>query len=127
MRLDKFSLIIDDYDRAIDWFVNRLGFKLVEDTRLSESKRWVVVAPSGGGASILLAKASNDAQSERIGDQTGGRVFLFLETDDFDRDYEAMLAAGVEFTETPRSEDYGKVAVFLDCWGNKWDLVGRRA
>ncbi|MEL7488706.1 MAG: VOC family protein [Pseudomonadota bacterium] len=133
MYLSKISLVIDDYDEAIAWFTEKLGFALIEDTALSADKRWVVVAPPGtdgegayvGGCALLLARASGEAQAARIGDQTGGRVFLFLETDDFDRDHAAFMAAGVEFVEPPRTEPYGKVAVFRDRWGNKWDLVER--
>jgi catechol 2,3-dioxygenase-like lactoylglutathione lyase family enzyme len=121
------ALVVRDYDEAIDFYTRALGFHLVEDTRLSADKRWVVVAPSdGGGASLLLAKASNDAQLSRVGNQTGGRVFLFLHTDDFDRDHRAMTAQGVKFIEAPRSEEYGKVVVFEDLYGNRWDLIERR-
>ena len=120
------ALVVRDYDEAIDFYTRALGFKLVEDTRLSAEKRWVVVAPSDNGASLLLAKASNDAQLSRVGNQTGGRVFLFLHTDDFDRDHRMMSAHGVTFVEGPRAEKYGKVAVFEDLYGNRWDLIERK-
>lgn len=125
--LTQLSLLVRDYDEAIAWYCDVLGFDLLEDTALSESKRWVRVAPSGGsGAGLLLAKAKNDDQLAAIGDQAGGRVFLFLETDDFDRDHAAYLARGVDFIEEPRHEAFGKVAVFRDLYGNLWDLIGRR-
>ena len=119
------ALVVRDYDEAIDFYTRALGFRLVEDTKLGADKRWVVVAPSDGGASLLLAKASNDAQRSRVGNQTGGRVFLFLHTDDFDRDHRMMSAHGVTFVEGPRDETYGKVAVFEDLYGNRWDLIER--
>lgn len=118
------ALVVRDYDEAIDFFTGALRFTLVEDTSMGSGKRWVVVAPPGGsGASLLLAKAVGAEQESRIGNQTGGRVFLFLHTDDFQRDYEFMKARGVRFTEEPRHEPYGTVVVFLDLYGNKWDLV----
>jgi len=120
------ALVVRDYDEAIAYFTNALGFELIANTRMSETKRWVVVAPRGGGVRLLLAKAVNPSQEARIGDQTGGRVFLFLETDDFDADFARYSAAGVRFLESPRHEAYGKVAVFEDLYGNKWDLVERR-
>ena len=120
------ALVVRDYDEAIDFYTRALGFKLVEDTQLSAEKRWVVVTPSDGSASLLLAKAANDAQLSRVGNQTGGRVFLFLHTDDFERDHRAMTAHGVKFIENPRDEKYGKVAVFEDLYGNRWDLIERR-
>src|SRR5436190_10542767 len=108
--LARIALVVRDYDEAIAYFTGSLGFELVEDTPVGKDKRWVVVAPRGGtGASILLAKAANPRQQERVGDQTGGRVFLFLHTDDFDRDYSAMRAKDVAFVEEPRHEKYGKV------------------
>jgi catechol 2,3-dioxygenase-like lactoylglutathione lyase family enzyme len=120
------ALVVRDYDEAIDFYTRALGFTLVEDITLSADKRWVVVAPSdGGGASLLLAKASNDAQLSRVGNQTGGRVFLFLHTDDFDRDHRMMSSHGVKFIENPREEEYGKVVVFEDLYGNRWDLIER--
>lgn len=127
MRIGQLALLVRDYDEAIAWFTEKLNFDLVEDTPLSAKKRWVVVSPPGdsGGASLLLAKAKNSQEEAFIGDQTGGRVFLFLYTKDFDRDYEAMNEKGVDFTETPRKEEYGKVVVFKDLYGNKWDMVER--
>jgi len=118
------ALLVDDYDRAIAYYTEVLGFRLIEDTPQGPSKRFVRVAPPGDGEmSLLLAKAANPEQAARIGDQTGGRVFLFLRTDDFWRDYNAYKARGVEFTEEPREEVYGTVVVFRDLYGNKWDLV----
>ena len=118
------ALVVRDYDEAIDYYTRTLGFTLVEDTRLSAEKRWVLVAPPGHGAtSLLLAKAANPQQSSHIGNQTGGRVFLFLRTDDFHRDHRAMLAKGVHFVEDPREEMYGTVAVFEDLYGNRWDFI----
>ena len=126
-RIAMMALVVRDYDEAIAYFTDVLGFELIEDTALSESKRWVVVAPPGGeGARLLLARAANEAQRARIGDQTGGRVFLFLETDDFARDHQRLAARGVKFVEPPRRESYGWVAVFEDLYGNKWDLIERR-
>ncbi len=129
MRLAMLSLLVADYDEAIAWYRDKLGFRLVEDTPLSPEKRWVVMAPPGedadNGANLLLARAGKPEQAARVGDQTGGRVFLFLHTEDFDRDYAALKAAGVDFVEAPREEEYGKVVVFRDLHGNKWDLVGR--
>jgi len=121
------ALVVREYDEAIAFFVDSLGFELVEDTPLSGEKRWVVVAPPGGsGTALLLARAATPEQESRVGDQTGGRVFLFLHTDDIRRDYREMTARGVRFTGEPREEPYGTVAVFLDLYGNKWDLVQRR-
>ena len=119
------SLVVRDYDEAIAFYAGTLGFTLVEDTYVPEQdKRWVVVAPPGStGCRLLLARASNEAQAQRIGNQTGGRVFLFLNTDDFARDYEAYKAKGVEFVRPPKQEPYGTVAVFKDLYGNLWDLV----
>ncbi len=117
------ALLVHDYDTAIAWFTEKLGFTLVSDTPLAPGKRWVLVAPPGGGTRLLLAKASAAEQSARVGDQTGGRVFLFLHTDDFARDHAALTARGVTFLEEPRHEAYGTVAVFTDISGNTWDLV----
>ena len=117
------TLLVDEYDRASSFFVEQLGFELLEDTPLTPAKRWVVVAPAGAGAALLLARAVEDAQRAAIGRQAGGRVFLFLETDDFARDHAAYLARGVRFVEQPRSEPYGTVAVFEDLYGNRWDLI----
>ena len=113
-----------DYDEAISYYCGVLGFELVEDTSLGGAKRWVVVQPGGmGSGALLLARAASDEQRARIGDQTGGRVFLFLETDDFAADHARYLAAGVRFVEPPRTEPYGTVAVFEDAFGNRWDLI----
>ncbi|GHA45316.1 extradiol dioxygenase [Amylibacter ulvae] len=118
------SVVVPDYDAGIAFYVDQMGFDLIEDTDLGAGKRWVLVAPKGAVETrILLAKAVGDAQVAAIGNQTGGRVFLFLHTDDFDRDHAAMSAKGVDFLETPRDEPYGKVAVFQDPFGNKWDLL----
>jgi catechol 2,3-dioxygenase-like lactoylglutathione lyase family enzyme len=119
------ALVVRDYDEAIAWFTGKLGFTLVEDTYQPEQdKRWVLIAPPGSsGTSILLARASTPAQEAYVGDQAGGRVFLFLRTDDFDRDFADYAAAGVTFVRPPAIQPYGKVAVFLDLYGNKWDLV----
>jgi catechol 2,3-dioxygenase-like lactoylglutathione lyase family enzyme len=120
------ALVVPDYDEAIAYYTRVLGFTLVEDEPREPGKRWVVVAPSEDrGASILLARAANGEQLSRVGNQTGGRVFLFLHTSDFDGDYARYLAAGVEFTEAPRHESYGRVVVFRDRYGNKWDLIER--
>lgn len=118
------ALVVPDYDEALAFFVGTLGFELLEDTAQAPGKRFVRVAPRGGtGAALLLAKAATEEQRAAIGNQTGGRVFLFLHTDDFDRDHGRLVAAGIEFTGPPRDEPYGKVAVFVDPFGNKWDLV----
>ncbi|MBG6177811.1 MAG: VOC family protein [Roseibium album] len=118
------TLVVPDYDAAISFYVEKLGFDLVEDTKLSANKRWVLVAPKGSTETrLLLALADDDQQIAAIGNQTGGRVCLFLNTDDFDRDHQAMKSKGVTFLETPRVEPYGKVAVFEDPFGNKWDLI----
>lgn len=115
-----------DYDAALTFYVGTLGFRLVEDIDQGR-KRWVTVEPSGGGVRLVLARAEGAAQQAAIGNQAGGRVFLFLETDDFARDHAAMLAAGVVFEEEPRHEVYGSVAVWRDPFGNRWDLIGPRA
>jgi catechol 2,3-dioxygenase-like lactoylglutathione lyase family enzyme len=118
------AIVVRDYDEAVAYFTERLDFELIADTDLGNGKRWVQVAPRGaGGTSLLLAKAATADQETRIGDQTGGRVFLFLATDDFWRDYRAMTEQGVRFSEEPRREPYGTVAVFVDLYGNRWDLV----
>ncbi|MBI4851861.1 MAG: VOC family protein [Acidobacteria bacterium] len=120
------ALVVKDYDEAINFYTQKLGFILLEDTLLSEDKRWVVVAPQGAKeTSLLLAKAASPEQENSIGNQTGGRVFLFLHTDNFWQDYNKMIANGVEFLESPRQESYGTVAVFKDLYGNKWDLLER--
>jgi catechol 2,3-dioxygenase-like lactoylglutathione lyase family enzyme len=122
------SLVVRDYDEAIAFYVGKLGFVLVEDSDVpAQSKRWVVVAPPGDAACrLLLARASSDEQATRIGNQTGGRVFLFLYTDDFARDYDAYRGKGIEFVRLPKDEPYGRVAVFKDLYGNLWDLVELR-
>ena len=123
------SLVVRDYDEAIEFFVGTLGFVLIEDSAVREQgKRWVVVAPRGGGQSrLLLARAATAEQQSRVGNQTGGRVFLFLHTDDFWRDYELYKARGVVFVREPKEEPYGTVAVFKDLYGNLWDLVQPRS
>jgi len=118
------ALVVADYDEAIAFYTKQLNFTLVEDTVLSETKRWVLIAPPGSsGCQLLLAKAANEEQASRIGNQTGGRVFLFLYTDNFQRDYTAMLEKGIEFVREPITEPYGTVAVFKDLYGNYWDLI----
>ena len=125
MQLALTALLVPEYDPAIAWFTTALGFTLLEDTDQGGGKRWVRVAPPGGGGTILLARAVGD-QRPFIGRQGGGRVWLFLETHDFARDHARMTAAGVLFEEAPRTESYGIVAVFRDPWGNRWDLIERR-
>jgi len=118
------TLLVRNYDEALEFFTQKLGFHLLQDTPLPGNKRWLLVAPPGSrGASLLLAEADTPEQSLAIGNQTGGRVFLFLHTDDFWRDYKAYQSRGVRFLETPREESYGTVAVFEDLYGNKWDLL----
>lgn len=117
------SLLVDDYDRAIAYYTEKLGFSLIEDSDLGGGKRWVLVAPPGSQTNLLLAKAADPAQQAQIGRQAGGRVFLFLHTDDFERDFAAYQARGVRFLEEPRHEAYGSVAVFEDLYGNRWDLL----
>ena len=124
------AIVVRDYDEAIAWYTNVLGFRLVEDTPREPGKRWVVVAPrndgagtSGGGTSLLLARAATPEQATFVGNQSGGRVFLFLHTDDFARDHARLSAAGVRFVREPSREDYGTVAVFEDLYGNRWDLI----
>jgi catechol 2,3-dioxygenase-like lactoylglutathione lyase family enzyme len=117
------AVIVRDYDEALAYFINVLGFELIEDTRLDPEKRWVLIAPPGSqGTRLLLARAATPEQASRIGNQTGGRVFLFLHTDDFWRDYRAMKQRGVNFKEAPREESYATVAIFEDIYGNRWDL-----
>ncbi|QHT70321.1 VOC family protein [Rhodocytophaga rosea] len=121
------ALVVADYDEAIDFYVRKMGFTLIEDTLISETKRWVVVAPpSTGSCKLLLAKAATDEQKSRIGNQTGGRVFLFLHTDDFWRDYKRLQAHNIQFIRQPSEEEYGTVAVFADLYGNLWDLIEAR-
>lgn len=123
-RVATVTLVVTDYDEAIRWYVDRAGFTLTSDLDLGGGKRWVTVEPqNGGGARLLLAKADGAGQAASIGNQTGGRVAFFLETDDFARDHAAMQARGVEFREEPRHEPYGTVAVFADLHGNLWDLI----
>ena len=118
------TLLVKDYDEAIDFYTHKLGFKLLYDNPLDDGKRWVVARPPGSGtASLLLAKADSKEQSQTVGKQAGGRVFLFLHTDDFHRDHQQMLRNGVQFKEQPREEVYGTVAVFEDLYGNLWDLL----
>ena len=120
------SLLVREYDEAIHFFTDALRFKLVEDSPQAPGKRWVVVSPGQGkGVSLLLAKASTEEQMACVGNQAGGRVFLFLHTSDFQTDYEHMKSHGVQFLEEPRSEPYGMVVVFQDLYGNKWDLLQR--
>ncbi len=119
------AFLVRDYDEAIEFFTEKLRFTLVENTPIDSEKRWVLVEPPGPATtSLLLARASSDEQARLVGRQGAGRVFLFLRTDDFRRDYEDMRARGVEFLEEPRKEAYGTVAVFRDLYGNKWDLLG---
>lgn len=126
-KISALALLVHDYDEAIAYYTEILGFVLLEDTRLNEEKRWVRVAPKGSETALLLAKASTSEQETFIGNQSGGRVFLFLQTDDFWRDYRAYKVRGVDFREEPREETYGTVAVFEDIYGNVWDLVQLRA
>ncbi len=122
-RISALALVVPDYDSAIAFYVGKLGFRLTEDIPQG-AKRWVTVEPPGGGPRLLLAKAEGARQTAAIGNQTGGRVFLFLQTDDFARDHAAFTAAGVVFEEAPRHEPYGTVAVWRDPFGNRWDLIG---
>jgi catechol 2,3-dioxygenase-like lactoylglutathione lyase family enzyme len=128
VRLDKITIVVDDYDRAIGFFTGALGFELAEDspslTNDGRPKRWVVVRPPGAQTGILLAQADGERQAAAVGNQTGGRVGFFLRVDDFDAARARLTAAGAEFRTEPRDEPYGRVAVFADPWGNKWDLLG---
>ncbi|MEZ9141146.1 MULTISPECIES: VOC family protein [unclassified Shewanella] len=118
------ALVVENYDDAIAFYTQKLQFTLVEDTDLGGGKRWVLISPpNSNGTNLLLAQASNDQQLQAVGNQSGGRVFLFLQTNDFWRDYELMKSKGVTFNETPRVEEYGTVVVFQDLYGNKWDLL----
>ena len=118
------ALVVRDYDEAIKFYTEKLDFRLIEDTKLTEEKRWVLIAPTGAKeCCLLLAKAANEKQIASIGNQTGGRVFLFLYTDDFWRDYNKMLDRGINFIRSPKEEEYGLVAVFEDLYGNLWDLL----
>jgi catechol 2,3-dioxygenase-like lactoylglutathione lyase family enzyme len=123
-RLVAFALLVREYDEAIAFFTKRLGFRLLEDETRTAGKRWVRIAPPGTDQTgLLLARAATPAQKAAVGNQSGGRVLFFLHTDDFDRDYSAMKSNGIEFTEEPRDETYGRVVVFKDLYGNKWDLI----
>jgi catechol 2,3-dioxygenase-like lactoylglutathione lyase family enzyme len=127
-KIGSLALVVRDYDDAIAFYTQKLRFDLLEDTDLGDGKRWVRVAPPGSAeTSLLLAKADAPEQEQAVGNQTGGRVFLFLHTDDFWRDFHAMQAAGVNFLELPREETYGTVVVFVDLYGNKWDLIELKA
>ena len=118
------ALVVEDYDAAIQFYCKKLNFKLIEDTVLNPEKRWVVVAPPGGeGCQLLLARASGEEQLSRVGNQTGGRVFLFMHTDDLDTDYQHLVSQGITIVRPPSSEPYGKVLVFADLYGNLWDLI----
>ncbi len=120
----QFALVVKDYDEAIDFYTQKLNFELIEDTKQSEEKRWVLVKPKGATeTAILLAKAASEEQESRVGNQTGGRVFMFLYTDDFWRDYNKMQTKGIKFIREPKEEVYGTVAVFEDLYGNLWDLL----
>jgi catechol 2,3-dioxygenase-like lactoylglutathione lyase family enzyme len=124
MNIAHIALVVRDYDEAIEFYTQKLDFTLVEDTKLSEIKRWVIIAPSGSsGCNLLLAKAANDEQKNRIGNQTGGRVFLFLYTDNFKRDYQNLVDKEIKIVREPSIEAYGTVAVFADLYGNLWDLI----
>ena len=120
------ALVVRNYDEAIAFYTRVLGFQLIEDTDLGGGKRWVLVAPPGSSTSLLLAQAANAEQSSRIGNQTGGRVFLFLHTDDFWRDYRMLQSRNVRFVRDPKEQEYGTVAVFADLYGNLWDLIERK-
>ncbi|HEY5967995.1 MAG TPA: VOC family protein [Chitinophagaceae bacterium] len=123
--LANIAIVVNDYDEAIKFYTEKLHFDLIEDTRLSETKRWVLVKPKGqDGCCLLLAKAANDEQQSRVGNQTGGRVFLFLHTDDFKRDFQNLLDNEIEIVRQPSKEEYGTVAVFKDLYGNLWDMIG---
>ncbi len=122
------ALVVNDYDEAIKFYTEKLNFTLIEDTPQSETKRWVLIAPKGSeGCSLLLAKGVGEEQRSRVGNQTGGRVFLFLKTDDFWRDFQKMQSQGIKFVREPKDEEYGTVAVFEDLYGNLWDLVEFRS
>ena len=124
-RLMHIALVVADYDEAIHWYTQKLNFKLIEDTTLSDVKRWVLIQPPGeGSCQLLLAKAATEEQKSRVGNQTGGRVFLFLHTDDFERDHDNLLQKGITIVRGPSEEEYGKVLVFEDLYGNLWDLIG---
>jgi uncharacterized glyoxalase superfamily protein PhnB len=123
-KIVQIALLVNDYDQAIHFYTEKLNFSLIEDTRLSEEKRWVIISPKGNsGCSLLLAKATTDEQKTRIGNQTGGRVFLFLHTDNFERDFKNLQEKGIQIVRPPSKEVYGTVAVFADLYGNLWDLI----
>jgi catechol 2,3-dioxygenase-like lactoylglutathione lyase family enzyme len=123
-RLAHVAIVVNDYDKAIRFYTEKLHFDLIEDTQLSETKRWVLVRPKGGDSCcLLLAKAANEEQLSRVGNQTGGRVFLFLHTDNFERDYQNLLDQQIEIVRQPKREEYGTVAVFKDLYGNLWDMI----
>jgi len=123
-RIAHIAIVVKDYDEAIEFYTRKLKFNLIEDTRLTDTKRWVLLSPPGSGSChLLLARAASEEQSSRIGNQTGGRVFLFLYTDDFYRDYRRMLEEKIRFIREPAVESYGTVAVFQDLYGNLWDLI----
>ena len=124
-KIGSVALVVENYDDAIEFYTHKLNFELIEDTDLGDGKRWVLISPpNGNGTNLLLAQASNEEQQKSVGNQTGGRVFLFLHTNDFWRDYEDMKKKGVVFNEEPRKEVYGTVVVFQDLYGTKWDLLG---
>jgi uncharacterized glyoxalase superfamily protein PhnB len=123
--ISQLALVVNDYDEAIDFYTSKLKFDLIEDTKMSDTKRWVVIAPKGStGCTLLLAKAANGDQRACVGNQTGGRVFLFLKTDDFDRDFQNLVNENVTIVRQPAEESWGTVAVFADLYGNLWDLIG---
>jgi len=126
-RIAQIALVVNDYDEALNFYIDKLHFRLIEDTVLSATKRWVLIAPSDpDSCCLLLAKAANEEQQSRVGNQTGGRVFLFLHTDDIKKDYERMVQENIRFIRTPTEEEYGTVAVFEDLYGNLWDLIERK-
>jgi catechol 2,3-dioxygenase-like lactoylglutathione lyase family enzyme len=127
LEIRQISLLVRDYDEAIEFYTKKLGFALIGDTRISDEKRWIVIAPSPASpVKLLLAKAVNSEQISRIGNQTGNRVFLFLHTDNFQQTYDGFLKNGIEFIQKPRDETYGRVVVFKDLYGNKWDLIEKK-
>jgi catechol 2,3-dioxygenase-like lactoylglutathione lyase family enzyme len=124
-KLAHIAIVVDDYDKAIQYYTTVLGFDLIHDEVLSETKRWVLVSPGEGSCQLLLAKAATEVQQQAIGNQSGGRVFLFLHTDSFDEDHARLLQHGVEIVRGPEQMPYGKVLVFRDMYGNLWDLIGK--
>jgi catechol 2,3-dioxygenase-like lactoylglutathione lyase family enzyme len=125
-KLFQIALLVSDYDKAIEFYTQKLNFSLIEDTMLSETKRWVIVSPQGSECTLLLAKATTDEQKRSIGNQAGGRVFLFLETDNIQRDYQNLLEKDIKIIRKPMQEVYGTVLVFEDLYGNLWDLIERK-